>query len=373
MKIITFYLPQFHEIPENNEWWGKGFTEWVNMKKAKPLFRGHRQPRVPLDHNYYDLSDVEVMRWQAKIAAEHGVYGFCFYHYWFGGHLLLQKPVENYLAETSIDFPYCICWANEHWTNAWVSKENKVLIEQNYGDKPEWRQHYEYLKPYLSDPRYIRQDGKPLVVIYRPDIIDCLDDMLDCWQAWAKEDGFGGLTLAYQSVSYDLKDPGRATRFDYDIEYQPGYARAFMKSATPTFLRKIYRALRNTASKVGVQLAQPPKLTVYSYRDVWEYILSTPPVSEKSVPCGFIDWDNTPRRGNTGVVFDGMTPELFESYMEKLIVRARDVYHRDFMFFFAWNEWAEGGYLEPDEENGYKALEAIEKALAATGEFPKKQ
>lgn len=371
MRIIAFYLPQFHEIPENNQWWGQGFTEWVNMKKAKPLFEGHRQPRVPLDNNYYDLSDVEVMRWQTKLASENGIYGFCFYHYWFGGHLLLQKPIENYLKEKSIDFPYCICWANEHWTNAWVSNENKVLIEQNYGAQNEWRAHYEYLREFFSDSRYIRQDGKPLVVIYRPDIIDCLHEMLSCWKEWAIEDGFGGLTLAYQSISYDLKNPAEATEFDYDIEYQPGYARTFMKSKTPMIIRKIYRSLRDFTSKFGHQMKQPSKLTIYDYCDVWDHIIKTPPISAKSIPCGFIDWDNTPRRGISGVVFKNMTPETFKKYFKLLIKKTRNTYKVDFMFFFAWNEWAEGGYLEPDEENGYASLNAIKESLLETGEYPK--
>lgn len=369
MKVIAFYLPQFHEIPENNEWWGKGFTEWVNVKKAKPLFEGHRQPRVPKDNNYYDLSDVNVMRWQASLAKEYGLYGFCYYHYWFNGHMLLQKPLENMLNDKKVDIPFCICWANEHWTNAWVSRENKVLIEQSYGEKKEWKEHYDYLSKFFHDDRYIKEDNKPMIVIYRPDIVDCMEQMMDYWQELAKEDGFDGLVFAYQSMSYDYLDYHRGDKFDYDIEYQPGYARAFMKNNKPDFLRKIFRKCMSYSYKLGLNIKETTKLSKYDYKQVWDYIIDTPPISEKSIACAFVDWDNTPRRGNGGAVFEGMTPDLFESYLQKLIVKSKEQYKKDYMFIFAWNEWAEGGYLEPDEENGFRNLEAIRNALINTGEF----
>ena len=369
MRIIAFYLPQFHEIPENNEWWGKGFTEWVNVKKAKPLFATHRQPRKPLNNNYYDLSDIEVMKWQSRIAKEHGIYGFCYYHYWFNGHMLLQKPLEQMLADESVNMPFCICWANEHWTNAWVSRENKVLIEQSYGGKAEWKEHYEYLSRFFHDKRYIKENNKPIVVIYRPDIIDCMQEMMTYWKSLAIKDGFAGLVFAYQSVSYDYEDYHRGDCFDYDIEYQPGYARAFMKGRKPSIVRKIFRKVSKIAYKMKLPIKEPSRLAVYDYNKVWEYVIETPPISEKSIPCAFVDWDNTPRRGTGGAVFTGMTPKLFEKYLTQLILKAKNVYKKDFMFIFAWNEWAEGGYLEPDEENGFGNLEAVKNALIQSNEF----
>lgn len=224
MKIITFYLPQFHEIPENNEWWGKGFTEWVNVKKAQPLYEGHEQPRVPLNENYYNLLDPNVQVWQAKIAKEYGVYGFCYYHYWFNGKLLLEKPMENMLKNRDIDIPFCVCWANEPWTRAWVG-ETKVLIPQLYGEKREWKEHFDYLLPFFKDSRYICDDGKPLVVIYRPEVIECLNEMLDYWNELAIQEGFEGLTYAYQNIDFDLKADKDDSRFKYNIEFQPLYAR----------------------------------------------------------------------------------------------------------------------------------------------------
>ena len=150
MKIITFYLPQFHTIPENDEWWGEGFTEWVNMKKAQPLYEGHYQPRVPLNNNYYDLSDPETMRWQVSLANKYGVYGWCLYHYWFNGKLLLEKPVENLLRDKSLNIHYCLSWANEPWTNGWVAEKAKVLIAQRYGREKEWKEHFDYLLPFFT-------------------------------------------------------------------------------------------------------------------------------------------------------------------------------------------------------------------------------
>ena len=166
MKVIAFYLPQFHTIPENDEWWGKGFTEWTNVKAAKPLFEGHVQPRIPLNNNYYNLLDDEVMEWQVELARQYGVYGFCFYHYWFDGHMLLEKPMENMLNSDKINFPYCICWANENWTNAWTANGDvKTLIKQTYGDREEWERHFSYLLDFFKDKNYIKENNKPLFVL----------------------------------------------------------------------------------------------------------------------------------------------------------------------------------------------------------------
>lgn len=372
MKTIAFYLPQFHEIPENNEWWGKGFTEWVNIKKAKPLFDGHYQPRVPLDHNYYDLSDIKVMKWQTKMAKKYGVYGFCFYHYWFDGHLLLEKPVENFLGDKTIDFPFCICWANEHWTNAWVSKENKVLIEQKYGEEKEWRQHFEYLLPFLKDERYIKEDGKPLFVIYRPEIIECLNDMLDYWQKLAVENGLPGIVFAYQHPSYYVYPGKDESRFQYYIEYQPTFARAVAMKQNHRILRTIKRKISVfTENKLGLDIRHftDKKLTRFDYDETWNAILNIKP-EEKALPGAFVDWDNTPRRQNTGSVYDGVSPEKFLKYMTKQIKNAKENYKKDYLFLFAWNEWAEGGYMEPDEKRKFGMLEALREALIRNNEFP---
>ncbi|RRQ78488.1 glycoside hydrolase family 99-like domain-containing protein, partial [Enterococcus faecium] len=198
MRVIAFYLPQFHEIPENNEWWGEGFTEWTNVKTARPLYSGHYQPREPINDNYYDLLNDDVKEWQVSIAKKNGIYGFCFYHYWFDGKMLLEKPVEQFLKNKNLDINFCLSWANEPWTKAWVSKNDSILIEQNYGNEENWEKHFDYLLPFFKDSRYICNDGKPLFVIYRPEQIGCLNEMLDYWQILAKKNGLAGIDFAYQ-------------------------------------------------------------------------------------------------------------------------------------------------------------------------------
>lgn len=376
MNVIAFYLPQFHEIPENNAWWGKGFTEWTNMKKARPLFEGHNQPRVPLNDNYYDLLNPETLRWQVDLANTYGIGGFCFYHYWFDGHMLLEKPVEMFLADKTLNLPFCICWANEHWTNQWISGENKVLIEQRYGSEREWKEHFDYLLQFMEDERYIRVDGKPLIVIYRPEIIDCLEEMLDCWRSMAEEAGLGGLTVAYQHPSYYVYPEKNETLFDYNIEFQPTLALTLEKSKKHKVLRSIKRRVALVAEKhLGLDLrfigAGGNGLTHFDYDAIWNSILSMEPTRDKSFPGAFVDWDNTPRRGEKGSLYDGVTVEKFHANFYEQVKRARSLYKSDYMFIFAWNEWAEGGYLEPDENRGYGFLEAIHNSLSDLNELPR--
>lgn len=374
MKIIAFYLPQFHEIPENNKWWGEGFTEWVNVKKAKPLYEGHYQPRIPLNKNYYDLTDKKIQEWQVKLAKDYGVYGFCFYHYWFDRHLLLEKPTEEYLKNKDLDLPFCICWANEHWTKAWVSKEDSVLIAQRYGGRAEWEEHFNYLLPFLKDKRYISEDGKPLIVIYRPEIIDCLNDMLDCWTELAIKNGFKGIDFAYQHIGFDLDEKKDDSRFAFNIEYQPTYGNYQLEKNKFRVLKKIKRVVTTFLEKkmkIDLRYIRKPGLIISDYDKTWEAILEMDPSSEKSIPGAFVDWDNTPRREDKGRVYEGATPDKFQKYLSKQIIRARDVYKKNLIFLFAWNEWAEGGYIEPDEKFGYGYLEAIRQSLIETNEFPK--
>ena len=383
MKIIAYYLPQFHEIPENNEMWGKGFTEWTNVKKARPLFDGHVQPVEPLDDNYYNLLDTDVMRWQTKIAKENGIYGFCFYHYWYNGHLLLEKPVENFLKESDIDFPFCICWANHDWTTGWKDSEQKIIYKQDYSDKKEWKKHFDYLLPYLKDNRYIKKNGKPLLIIYEIANIPQMEDIVEYWQSLAREAGFPGIEFAYQSVFADtivgFKDKG----FAYDIEYQPQYVRELVlkkgvknKQTLVHYIKKIVGSVKIPPFvKTKIQKLffndSPSKPLIADYDDVWEKILSMGPVRPNSIPGALVRMDTTPRIQNRGFVTQGMTVEKFKKYLKRQIVNARDNYKSDMMFMFAWNEWAEGGYLEPDKRDGYRVLNAIREALEETGEMLK--
>lgn len=363
IKIISFYLPQFHEIKENNEWWGNGFTEWTNVKKATPLFNNHYQPRIPLNENYYDLSNADNILWQARLANKYGIDGFCIYHYWFNGHMLLEKPVELLLENKEIDISFCFCWANESWTNAWVSKENKVLIEQTYGDKNEWREHFYYFLKFFKDSRYIQDDNKPLLVIYRPEIIPCLNEMLDYWSELAIENGFNGMKYAYQQSGLDdLK--GDDSRFDYNIEYQPKYAIRDInnKSIIKRELLKIVDILNNTLFKNHIIQKNKKEVTQLDYDLVWKHVIEHRPANNKCIAGAFVDWDNTPRRGSNGLVIQGATPEKFEKYLFKQLKNVKLKYSTSYLFVFAWNEWAEGGYLEPDQKYTYQYLDAIRKA-----------
>ena len=372
MKTLALYLPQFHTIPENDEWWGEGFTEWVNMKKAKPLFEGHNQPRVPLNNNYYDLSDVETMRWQADIAKKHGIYGFCVYHYWFHGHKLLEKPMENYLDDKTIDFPFCFCWANEHWTNAWVSGENKVLIAQDFEDRQDWVDHFNYLLPFFKDERYIKENNKPFMVIYLPSIIGPLEEMLECWNKMAIENGFDGMEFAYQHYVYYLDNKQDKSVFDYGIEFEPNLS----MNETQTKSKAKLELIRTKVSlflqkKLHIYIKLRKKsVTLKDYDEIWQHVIDREPINDKMIPGAFVDWDNTPRRGIRGSAFKNANPEKFEYYFDKLVKKAKTKYSTDKMIIFAWNEWAEGGYLEPDEKYGMAYLEAIERVLKNNEEFP---
>ena len=379
MRIIAYYLPQFHNIPENDEWWGDGFTEWVNVRAAEPLFPGHDQPKVPLNDNYYNLLDDSVKVWQAKLAKEYGIYGFCYYHYWFNGKMLLEKPMEQMLANPAIDLPFCISWANESWTKSWVGEKREMLIVQKYGDESEWREHFDYLLPFFRDPRYIKCEGKPFFVIYRPEIIPCLEPMLSAWDRWAKEAGFPGMSFAHQSTTPDFISGADSSVFDYAIEYQPRMGRVRITDRKFSLIKKVRRAIyRRFEQLTGINLhkydgdlmQRLAKGNRQDYSEVWESIISMKPVSPKSIPGAFSMWDNSPRYHENAKVYVGATPEKFRYYMTKQIEHAKNDYHTDLMLFFAWNEWCEGGYLEPDTSNGYGYLEGIRNALIDTGEWP---
>ena len=373
MKIIPLYLPQFHIIPENDEWWGKGFTEWVNVREAKPLFEGHNQPRVPLNNNYYDLSDIETLKWQCRIAKEYGIYGFCMYHYWFNGHLLLEKPMEMLLAHPEIDIKYCISWANHDWTDAWKAsnRQPKVLIAHNFDDEKDWVDHFNYLLPFFKDPRYMTENNKPLMVIYIPNIIRKLKKMLDVWSQMARDNGFDGLTFIYQSAASSFDNSWDHSLFDYGVEMNPGYVGLANRQKNSSFFPKLMKYSHEIKRFLHIRRSLLPqkKITEVSKADydyTWQRILELRPISNapKMIPCAFTDWDNTPRHKERGYLFQGVSPDKFKSYFKQLIDNTKKFYDTDMIFVFAWNEWAEGGYLEPDEKNGFAFLEAIKECLS---------
>ena len=376
MKVIAFYLPQFHEIPENNKMWGNGFTEWVNVKKAEPLFDGHFQPVEPLDDNYYDLTNSKTIKWQVELAKKYGIYGFCFYHYWYNAHMLLHKPVEIFLNDKSLDLPFCLSWANHDWTMAWVNKSDNVLYSQDYSIKEDWDKHFDYLYQFFVDRRYIRKDGKPLMVIYqgaRQEQRVFFAEMLKRWDYLAKEKGLGGLCYAYQAVDIDIFGD-EYFDFDYDIEYQPAYVhRLLLKKQQSRIVEGLKwinsRTIRLKYSYIS-RFFHRNKVEIADYDYCWKKLLQMGPVRNNSIPGAFVGCDTTPRRKERGFVIQGMNPEKFNEYFTNQIIRARDVYRSDMLFIFAWNEWAEGAYLEPDKRWGYGVLEAVKEALIKTNEFP---
>lgn len=375
-KIITYYLPQFHTIPENDMFHGKGFTEWTNTKKATPLFEGHYQPKTPYNENYYCLLNPEVMREQATLAKKYGVYGFCYYHYWFkGGKKLLEKPVENMLADKEVGIPFCLSWANENWCKRWDGGNQEVIVEQDYGGPTDWKKHIDYLIPFFMDPRYITVHGKPLFVIYRPELMPNLTEMMRFWQNEVKKVGLEGICFAIQFPDWYFMTAYNADCFDYQIKFEPFFSHNYMVKDIVTMKRKqkLYTVMRKIglgnvvekliSKKKATKSASStkPQLTIKDYDETWNEILTTP-IDEKTIEGAFVDWDNTARKKN-GIVYKNGSPEKFGQYLEKLIMRVHNEASNPMIFINAWNEWAEGAYLEPDMKYGYTYLEALKKAL----------
>lgn len=357
IKIIAFHLPQYHTFPENDEWWGKGFTEWVNVRKAKPLFEGHNQPRVPLNNDYYNMLDISTLERQAEQSKKYGIYGFCYYHYWFNGKKLLEKPVELLLEHNEINQRYCLCWANEPWTRSWDGDTGVVLMPQEYGGKDEWEEHFEYLLPFFRDERYIRVDNKPLFVIYRTNSIYCCNEMLAYFHKRALEEGLNGLFVLEEKNSFQ---PERASVLTQGaIEFEPLYTLKYGRSLWQKITQRIWSDCLNKLDKTSMRY--------YDYRKTWKNLAKRTYKTDSDIyQCAFVDWDNTARRGENGIVFRKSSPEVFEQGFKSLVVAAKKK-DKKLVFVNAWNEWAEGCYLEPDEKNEFRYLEALQNALDKEG------
>lgn len=366
MKAIAFYLPQYHRIKENDLWWGDGFTEWTNTRKAMPLFPSHYQPREPHNDYYYDLLDPEARQWQADIAKKYGVYGFCYYHYWFKGKQLLETPMKLILESGEPDFPFCLSWANEPWTRIWYAGgEKDVLIAQEYGDENDWEEHFNYLFRAFSDKRYIRIDNKPIFIIFRPEIIGPYEEMLVFWNELAKKNGLDGIYFINTLTSFaNISDKNC---FDASIEFEPGFT---IKNDLP-LLHKSKRLTNRLLKKFFSALGCDSNLFLdrNSYDGIWRQILRRKPRKSKTFLGAFVDWDNSARRNKNALILDGASPDKFQEYFSKQIGRAKRESDCDYIFINAWNEWAEGTYLEPDKRHGYAYLEAVKNALIENGEM----
>lgn len=361
MKKIAFYLPQYHSIPENDKWWGKGFTEWTNVKSSKPQFYGHFQPEIPYNENYYNLLNSDVQKWQAELATKYGIDGFCYYHYWFEGKLLLEKPMENMLKDHNINLPFCICWANESWARTWDGCEKNVLIKQNYSeDIIQWKAHFEYLLKFFKDDRYILDDSRPLLIIYKPYLINNCKEMLSYWRRLAIQNGFKGLYIGAQyprSFDFDFDSMG----IDFGIEFEPLYT--MYEIGSLNFTKKFVFLLKHPSyliSKIKRKLFH--NIEIFDYDMIWNLINNRIPVNRRIAAGAFPSWDNSPRKGKRGTVFFDADPVKFEKYFYKRICSAKVSYGLDYIFINAWNEWGEGAHLEPDARFGHGYLEAIKKS-----------
>jgi hypothetical protein len=364
LKVIAYYLPQFHEIEENNQWWGKGFTEWTNIKKAKPLFNNHNQPRVPLNNNYYDLNNDSVRLWQEELAEKYGIYGFCYYHYWFkGGKKLLEKPMEMLLENKAIRLPFCMSWANEPWTRSWDGKYGEVLMEQEYGSREEWIEHYEYLYKFFKDDRYIKIDGKPLFVIYKSSSINQCKEMMELWNSMAIENGLNGIYFVNTLRSKTID--GRNLPFSAHVEFEPAYTTSNLPLRELN-KRRIYRYSKRLLSVINKKESYCN--LAMDYDKMTKLSLQKQPLSGlPTIPGAFVEWDNTPRKGIMGTYYKNFTVSKFEEYLTEKITKGINEYKSEFIFINAWNEWCEGAYLEPDEKNGYGCLESVRNALLKNG------
>lgn len=375
VKLIALYFPQLHTIPENDEWWGKGFTDWVNVRKARPQFKGHFQPRVPLDNRYYDQSLLETLKWQIALAKQYGVHGFCHYHYWFDGKQLLETPTNLMLESKDLDFPFCLAWANETWSRRWDGQEHHILQEQTHRpEKGIWERHFNYLFRAWSDERAIKIDGKPVFMIYRPHRIEKIGEMFDFWRELAVQRGLPGLYFIAMK-QYEFPMPEVLKYFDASMHFQPFealYSPDFESEKPAPHTGMLHRALRRLPEPVKVVLRAiryhlSQKLTFYDYEDVWKQILKVERDAGKpTFPGAFVDWDNTARYGNRARLFRGASPERFAYWFKQLVqVTAQRPAPEHFIFLNAWNEWAEGTYLEPDTRHGFRYLEAVKEGLSA--------
>ena len=361
-KVIVNYLPQYHVIPENNRWWGDGFTDWVAVKKSYPLYSGHYQPRIPLNGNYYSLDNVDTIRWQADLANEYGIYGFGIYHYWFSSKMqLLQKPAEIIRDTYDININYLFLWDNTSWTRTWSKKrlindwapdfdaskkdntDDGVLAEIYYGNEKDWKIHFDYLLTFFKDRRYIKIDNKPLFVFFQPhNDFPTIKKMVAYWDKLAKENGFNGIICL-------TKENWRKENLEYKIRYSPFSANYF------------FDALSNKISNMF--WSKMKHIRFSDYDKAWEKIIKdAKKADDKTFLSGFVDFDDSPRRGVKARIMKGGSPEKFVRYIEELL-RISQKQKKEYVFLTAWNEWGEGAYLEPDQNYEYAYLEELKNAI----------
>jgi lipopolysaccharide biosynthesis protein len=355
VKYIAMHLPQFHPIPENDAWWGAGFTEWTNVTKARPRFRGHEQPQLPADLGYYDLRLPEARHAQAALAHRYGIDGFCYYHYWFAGQRLLERPVNEILSSGAPTFPFCLCWANESWTRRWDGGAHDVLIAQQYSEADDIA-HFNWLLSAFRDPRYIRVEGKPLFLIYRAQDVTTLRHLTATWQRLAREAGLPGLCLINVRNGWSEHLDPRDLQLQGSMKFHPFW---------PT-VDHVFAAQQRRSVPARVRTLLGTARTgdrVISYPRYVDAAMAATPPDYLEFPSVVPRWDNSPRRARDATILHGSTPALFGRWLQHETQRAQQLptEHR-IVFVNAWNEWAEGNHLEPDLRHGLSYLEAVRHA-----------
>lgn len=374
-RIIGLYLPQYHPIPENDEWWGKGFTEWTNVAKARPLFRGHYQPRIPADLGFYDLRLPEVREQQAQLAREAGLEGFCYYHYWFGnGRQLLERPFNEVLASGKPDFPFCLCWANHDWTSKTWQKGNNfrrdsMIMKMEYS-KEDYVRHFNYVLPAFRDPRYITVDGKPLFAVWAPHHIPDAREFIDLWQQLARENGLSGIHFVGHTDNAGKGLPGQAADY-YSADKAKEYYQAVLDLGFDAVMSSGYRRavalLQGKTRMMWRMLSGKTFAPTYSKMDYSRLMANyyvPEDAGENIYPTLLPQWDRTPRAGKNSEIVVDSTPARFQETVETAIelIRQKEPEHQ-LLFLKAWNEWGEGDYVEPDLKFGHGYIQAIRQAI----------
>lgn len=358
VRVIAFYLPQFHPIPENDEWWGKGFTEWTNVAKAKPLFKGHYQPHIPADLGFYDLRVPETRKAQADMAKEYGVEGFAYWHYWFSGKRILERPFNEVLSSGVPDFPFCLAWANDTWSGIWFGLSDKILIKQEYPGKDDYKNHFYSVLEAFQDPRYIRVENKPLFYVLNPLQIPNCDEYIDLWNTLACENGLDGVYFVAPAF-YPEKEAQELFDLGFNAINSYRYTEAFSKMNGRSISQRIY-------SKIATIFKPDNKirLQVYNYE---EFISNFGTDGDKNpffFPTIYPSWDNSPRSGERALIMENSTPEIFKTHVRKVLNFTRDKpFDKRIIFLKSWNEWAEGNYMEPDLKFGHKYLEVLKSEI----------
>lgn len=377
-RVIAYYLPQFHPIPENDKYWGKGFTEWTNVAKAKPLFKGHYQPRIPADLGFYDLRLPEVREQQAQMAREAGIEGFCYWHYWFGnGKRLLQRPFNEVLQSGKPDFPFCLAWANHSWkTSTWENGgKDRMIVEQRYLGEEDYTMHFQEVLPSFRDKRYITIEDKPLFAIFDPYNFRDVSNFIKTWQRLAKENGLKGIyfiAICNSTSTLQRNADGTLKRVTPNLQSSErvyndllnlGFdgINSFGKSRAEMLCMGKYARI---AKKLLHQYLPFLPTHCIDYEKITQHFFAPEDSWQNVYPSIFPQWDRTPRAGSSEGVYIKATPTSFKKHIQDAlnVIKNKDVQHQ-ILFLRSWNEWGEGNYVEPDLKYGHGFLDAIQETI----------